>query len=1148
MAGIIVAGIGYGLVSAAQAAGYSATAIGLIAAATAAVAIGASYLDQRYIYPAIFGKNSPRQDVLGGIDVMTGQDGSPGHTSWGRVALVGGHVLWFENLQTINSQISSKKGDGVTQTKRIADVGVGLTRNLIQQVEQINADQKVFWRRDPNNVLWADFRVTFSTVTYSTANDTLRLAANDAAMLQFEGLFDDYNVVEMRGAEPAGVNGLWMVRDVGGPGALGFIQGYLDLRPLQGQDPTLFSAAGSDVRPLEIRRKDTVIAGQLMFIDQSAAFGDRYWLLSIDEATAGSSEDRFTRIGLRGSGRMHQVWKTGIAIRVTNMPLTPQYEGRYGILSTFPSSNSTLLVWVMVPLDGQPLPTIPPDTTQLFGSTVASEQPTLVTIEGEEGFLQPAGETLVRYIGSESEVADPDLSAVYGAANVHGYRGLARVTIRDMNLTNWGDRVPSLAGVVKVSDIHTTHNVIRDLMRETFRRDDSRYTLAELRPEPLLGYTRRGQQNTTQTLQPLTLAYGIEAQERGKTWAFFKAEDAHVRQLARYEMGAYVGDYKPGQRFDHTRVQDRDLPRRLSFFYRDPLNDFTRTEKNQRASIPSDAKDDEVILDVDPIVLYPWAAQNRVNALYAASLVARDQGSIALGFSHIDLLPGDRVTFTALNWNREDVVIAGGSIDHETTIKDVEPFSISIEVDFETSGRCRLVDDGDGALIGIPAGITVSVNAIDYAAGTIELTASEDVIDATIHYEFPNDWRMRIQNIQRRHNGVMECQVVAVAESFPFTGSPVETERPNVGATLGIPHIVGKMVDVAGPWPWQLTPALLWVASHVGNPDAWRGVGVYSSTDGINYTLRAAVANPVVMAVAYSSLGTGVAGVVDWTEELVLAMQDDAAELTSATLDEVGDVLARNWLLVGNEIVAFLEAEEADPADYGLDPETSRRMFVCRGLIRGMRDTEDEMAGHTAGETVVLLDQLGLFDPSVLEELSPFEIGQNLWLKFVPPGGVVSSYEAVQVTVQANNVRPFSVGMIAQGDILTNGYEWSPADLTYDPSEFLAGDVSIRWWRRTNFFLPPFGAGASGGGPIPANERYLVEVLRNGTVLGNRTQIIGGASTGSPMVHRVFRYTLAEQTADALASTDTVTIRVREIGLGGASGLGKPASISWTIP
>jgi hypothetical protein len=843
--------------------------------------------------------------------------------------------------------------------------------------------------------------------------------------------------------------------------------------------------------------------------------------------------------------------------------------------------------------------------------------PTILIRDDDGGFIEPVGgQEHVVYNGNETDGPDPDLAAIYGSSVTHGYRGIARSVLRGMNISNFGDRVPQFSGAMRASDRHTTHDVIRDVMMDAYG-DENAFDLSGLEPNTLLGYTQRGLQQGTTTIQPIAIAYGIEAQDVGGKWRLFKGADADLHVLEERELGAYRagGSERKPKRFQHQPIQDKDMPRRLSLFYRDPMNDNTRTEKLARTASDEDQSSEDVVVDVDPLVMYPWDAQNAVNRLFAQALIGRDQGTINLPPSRCDILPNDRVTFTALNWNEETVAIVDGAVVHTTQIAGIEAGSVSIEAEFEGIGACRLVDDSNGSLIGLPAGAAAPVGHVDYETGEISLQVGievdaglsdspgttttvndstagwttnehagrtvvatgpgwvgivqkatiasnsatqlvlspgfsvaygsglhfliiegeDPIVEARIRYEFPNPWRMRVQGQTCHRNRIFEQQLVAVAERFPVVGSPVEVNQPEVALIARPAVLTTHVLDIAGYTEGFIErPGVFFAAAPLPG-SSWRGAGVYVSTDDISFELLGQIEQPTTLGVALDSLASSDVGVVDWLQTMSVRL--DYGTLDDATLDQIGSGQGQNWALYGDEILAFHSAVLETDGTYTLG-----------GFVRGLRDTADAIGTHSDGDRFVLLTSLGVPPLSGLfhEWALRTDLGRSVYCKIVPTGGALDDYDSEQVTWLGENVRPFAPTSIVQGDIATYGYDVSLDPVgTYDADAWLSTDVVIRWFRRSRAIAPAFGAGAAAP-LLEATERYYVEVLRDSTVI--RSEVIGGPNTGNVMVHRTFRYALADQVADGFTSGDVATFTVRQIGDGGENKLSRASSITWTVP
>ena len=1049
-------------------------------------------------------------------------------------------------------------------------------------------------------------------------------------------IFAAGDIVKLSGVLTGGPNGLWRVHASYGIGDATYPLGRLELSPLQAQTPTA-GTAGTPAAPIEIVRMDSVLAdaghptaaGEPRGVSVDNGTGDTLRVTVRVVTIANPTYSYKTSHYNREPGDLFsvgsEVWLYGWNT-VTGQPVDGL--GTVSIVRKDQRNSNladtvTRYTDIVVDLVGRTVSSTPFDTR---GLSTSATNPPRVELYGVEGFLEPSpDQELVFYQGNETDGPDPDLEAIYGTANVHGYRGVSRFVLRKGNISNFGDRVPQFSGVVRASRNHTTHDVLRDVMRDAYGDDEASFDLSGLEPNSLLGYTQRGLQQGTTTIQPVAIAYGIEAQDIGGRWRLFKGADADLHVLEERELGAYragSGERRP-KRFQHQPLQDKDMPRRLSLFYRDPLNDYTRTEKLARTANDEDPAGEDVVVDLDPLVLYPWDAQNAVNRLFAQALIGRDQGTINLPPSRCDILPNDRVTFTALNWNEETATIVSGSIDHTTQIGDIEVQSVSIEADFALAGRCRLVDReryagyGVGFFVGHPASVTPIVNFVDYATGAIQFVCgtefvtsratsagttttlndsgggwstnehagrkalimsagweevresatitsntatqlvfpamstaygsgafymiadvdadSDSIVEASIRYEFPNPWRMRVQGQTCHRNRIFEQQLVAVAERFPVIGSPVEVNQPEVAVVARPAVLTTHILDIAGYTEQFIDRPGVFFAAAPRPGSVWRGAGVYVSTDDISFELLDQIEQPTTMGTAIDSLATADVGVVDWSQTLSVRL--DYGTLDDATLDQIGSGSGQNWALYGDEILAFHSAVLETDGTYTLG-----------GFVRGLRDTADAIGAHAAGERFVLLTNLGVppISGAFHEWALRTDLGRSVYCKIVPTGGSLDDYDSEQVTWVGENVRPFAPASIVQGDLATYGYSVTLDPVgTYDATDWLTADVVVRWFRRSRAIAPAFGAG-SAAPLLEATERYYLEVLRDSTVV--RSEVIGGPNTGNLMVHRTFRYALADQVADGFSSGDVATFTVRQIGDGGVNKLSRASSISWTVP
>lgn len=483
----------------------------------------------------------------------------------------------------------------------------------------------------------------------------------------------------------------------------------MELSPLASQTPAA-GVAGTETAPMIIRRIDAGIVDHLcQFFAVNTVNPKR---LKVAVQFHGPDANAASRYMVTNA---QILWQPGRRVRFENF-IPAAVNGNYYVTG-WDTPGSGFDVIIEFAREGSLADVVVPT----FGTNTATNTGRIL-FQTPFGFMEVSeGQSIGHYQGLETEGADPVLANVYGASNVHGYRGLARTVIGRHNLSNFGDRVPEHSAVAKINAQQSVRAPFRDLIREAFRGDPSRCDFRDLPAVPLHGFARRGPQPTSSALQPLAIAHGVETQEVGPKFRFFTASTAHLIQLGENDFGVFLGrTRRDARKFRHTREPDRLLPRKLSLMYRDPFVDYSRQEAIARSEAVDTKTTDHTVLDCDPVVLYRWDAERIVQQLFAQSLVARDGGEIDVGPSHCYILPGDRITFDALNSTEEEVDVGGGAISFDTRIRPIEAGSVTMEVDFATSGRCRLVDVGGGEFVGHPGTVTVFVNTIDYTTGNVQ--------------------------------------------------------------------------------------------------------------------------------------------------------------------------------------------------------------------------------------------------------------------------------------------------------------------------------------------------------------------------------------------------------------------------------------------
>lgn len=263
---------------------------------------------------------------------------------------------------------------------------------------------------------------------------------------------------------------------------------------------------------------------------------------------------------------------------------------------------------------------------------------------------------------------------------------------------------------------------------------------------------------------------------------------------------------------------------------------------------------------------------------------------------------------------------------------------------------------------------------------------------------------------------------------------------------------------------------------------SWPGASIQRSTDDVEFSEVAVVAERAVFGDATSALGDWTGGNV-FDEVNSFTVNVGEGELSSSTNDALLADTTVNALAVGDEVIRFRQASGADG------------IYTISGLLRGQKGTEWAMGLHESGEAVSLLRPKGLrYVPIDLPS-----VDAERYYKGVTRGRALSSADSEAFTSNAVSLRPLS-----------------PVDIVAEVNS--ANDIVLRWNRRTRLSSAFM---SSGGVPLgEASESYSIDVvLISGSVL-KRT-----ISTSSSTV----TYTASQQSADGISGSTPIRFDVYQI-------------------
>jgi hypothetical protein len=469
----------------------------------------------------------------------------------------------------------------------------------------------------------------------------------------------------------------------------------------------------------------------------------------------------------------------------------------------------------------------------------------------------------------------------------------------------------------------------------------------------------------------------------------------------------------------------------------------------------------------------------------------------------MDVMPGTCLTFRSNNW-QDDVAPASPTIAFDTSLRDLLPRTVAVAVRFANGQVATLVDDGNGALEGFPAGITASVNEVDYEDGAIALTCSVDLDEAEpprITYQFEMQWLVRAGKATfTAHDCNVLCDVVKTTTDNPLPPVPRDLTIGLGGAIVtAVPSYRVHVLDIPASYPGQTRTVWISIVAGPEPGSAWRGAVVYESPNGVDrWSPIGSIQLPTVIGtVPVNNLPASTSGahpgVVDWATELEIDLPfgeslDDATHEMIAT--------GHNWLLVGDEIIGFHEAESAGGT-----------LWKVRGLVRGMRHTFAAMDTHADGERVVLLTGVGALHGMVHEPIGGLgAANRTYYIRVVPAGASIDQVEAITQFVRGRSALPAA-----------------PQVEQWMLTQKVGGYVQLAGWGRRGIDQTT----VFGPSPLQAGEfeRYRVvafDLIAAGGLIGSlgidgaiaatakQSWVLGGESLGSPMVEKLIQYEEAD--------------------------------------
>jgi hypothetical protein len=275
-------------------------------------------------------------------------------------------------------------------------------------------------------------------------------------------------------------------------------------------------------------------------------------------------------------------------------------------------------------------------------------------IQSYEGRMFAADPVDSYYQGTDGQLEDSIIARTKTAGQIPGFRGMAYQMLDQWDLsTYFGNQVPPIIeGIIEPDSVMIVPQAVVELC-ERAELQDLLIDVADVDQEPFEGYWTQGAIPTVTALQPVMLAYGLLAQERNNTLAFFNVENADSIQIENgasfSDLGVASGADTPnaGDKIKITQRDTQDLPTSIGVSHQDPDQQYAQGFQHFKQRQPSPlASANEQNIQLDNVVLSRKKARNLAATLLRRSWVNATSLDFQLPVAYLEALENDLVTLT----------------------------------------------------------------------------------------------------------------------------------------------------------------------------------------------------------------------------------------------------------------------------------------------------------------------------------------------------------------------------------------------------------------------------------------------------------------------------------------------------------------------
>lgn len=565
-----------------------------------ALTVGGFFLQQMFA-PKQKDQVGPR---LQDINVPAVNPGNPIVRHWGTMKLVGQLVWTSKLIETKHVEKAQSGGKGgkpkgpnqITYTYSV-DCAIAVCRGPVHRIRAIRANQKLLWVNP--EIMANGGGSTMKIEVWKDANyGSKRLEFREAVPdLKPIGLNDGISSIKAVGKwevfEHANYSGQSMI-----------VEG--DIPNLAG---TPFQDRISSMRPIYGSGGGSASAFEQAYYEEGAHLLENG--VDVDDAHVGAFFFAFNN---------------------------------YEVREYTPGSEQEALNWIM----SHPLPGTTPNAANV--GALLDRMLSSLDEEAKYDEYKVRFDQLTLYYGDEAQGPDATIESYKGVGNVPAFRGVCYFVLKNLQLEDFGNAIPTFQIEVERNDGSVSlQTILRDVCQESGLTDEE-FNVSAI-PDDLYvgGFAVTQAVSGRAVIQDLQKVYPFDGSEGAYKLRFSWLQKRAVAILRREDFGAHMAGDEPPASEEVTRAHDFDLPQRISLTYQEPGRNYsTNTVTAQRMVTKSNKIEDMSVA----IAMSRGEAKSRVEQTLSALFQARRTYKLILPRKYAILEPGDFVLIPEVKGTR----------------------------------------------------------------------------------------------------------------------------------------------------------------------------------------------------------------------------------------------------------------------------------------------------------------------------------------------------------------------------------------------------------------------------------------------------------------------------------------------------------------